>query len=317
MRVALIGPGWIAQRHLEVLASEPGVQLAAIVGREIASAQRAARAFGGRPYDDVRAMLDAERPDAAIVCVPPDAHGDIEAALLERGVHLLIEKPLASDRATPERIAVAAREAGVIAGVAYPWRAMDTIPGVVEALEAHPPRLLVAAWHDALPGPAWWRDESRGGGQVVEQATHLVDLARRLAGEAVPLLATMDYEAEPSAPGLTAAVASTATLRFETGAVGTLTAACTLAGHSTAELKLLGDGLAITIRQDGVLYEEPAPGGVHTRYVKCGNDPIRDEDRAFFAAIRAGDASRLFSTYDDALLTHRLTTSIREMAIGA
>jgi myo-inositol 2-dehydrogenase / D-chiro-inositol 1-dehydrogenase len=317
LRVALIGPGWIAQRHLGVLATEPGVQLVGIVGREMGAAQRAAQAFGGRPYDDVRAMLDAERPDAAIIAVPPDAHGDLEAALLERGVHLLIEKPLASDTATPERIAVAARDAGVIAGVAYHWRAMDTIPGVVEALVDRPPRLLVAAWHDALPVPAWWRDEARGGGQVVEQATHLVDLARRLAGEATLLHATMDYEAEPSAPSMTAAVASTATLRFDTGAIGTLTATCKLAGYSTAELKLLGDHLAITIRQDGVLYEEPAPGGVHTRYVTCGNDPIRDEDRAFFAAIRANDPSLLFSTYDDALRTHRLTTSIRSMAAGA
>jgi predicted dehydrogenase len=126
----------------------------------------------------------------------------------------------------------------------------------------------------------------------------------------------MDYEAVPSAPGMTAAVASTATLRFDTGAVGTLTATCKLAGHSTAELKLLGDDLAITIRQDGVLYEEAAPGGVHSRYVKSVNNPIADEDRAFFAAIRAGDPSLLFSSYDDALRTHRLTTSIRALALG-
>ena len=115
-------------------------------------------------------------------------------------------------------------------------------------------------------------------------------------------------------PGLTAAVTSTALLRFASGATGTLTASCTLAGPSTAELKLIADGLAITVRQDGVLYEEPAPRGVRSRYVKTVNDPFRDEDRAFFDAIRHGDPTRLFSTYEDALQTHRLTCAIRAKA---
>ena len=317
LRVALVGPGWIGRRHLGVLTTEPGVELVGIVGRELASAQRAAAEFGGRPYDDVRRLLDVERPYAAIICVPPDAHGTLETAFLERGVHLFIEKPLAADAATPERVGEAIRAAGVIAGVAYHWRAMDTIPGVVEALAARPPRLLVAAWHDQLPGTAWWRDEARSGGQVVEQATHLVDLARLLAGEAVPLAATAHHDADPQVPGLTVALASTATLRFASGAAGTLTATCTLSGPSTAELKLLADGLAVTVRQDGVLYEEPAPGGVRTRYVKTANDPVRDEDRAFFDAVRHNDPARLFSTYEDALRTHRLTCAIRALAAAS
>jgi len=148
----------------------------------------------------------------------------------------------------------------------------------------------------------------------VEQATHLVDLARLLAGEAEPLAATADHDPDPQVPGLTAAVTSTALLRFASGATGTLTASCTLAGPSTAELKLIADGLAITVRQDGVLYEEPAPRGVRSRYVKTVNDPFRDEDRAFFDAIRHGDPTRLFSTYEDALQTHRLTCAIRAKA---
>ena len=314
LRVALVGPGWIGRRHLGVLATEPGVELVGIVGREIKAAERAALEFGGRPYDDVGRLLESERVDAAIICVPPDGHGPLETAFLDRGVHLLIEKPLAADDATPERVGEAIRAAGVIAGAAYHWRALDTIPGVIEALASRPPRLLVAAWHDQLPGTAWWRDEARSGGQVVEQATHLVDLARLLAGEAEPLAATADYDTDAMVPGLTAAVTSTAILRFGSGAAGTLTAACTLAGPSVAELKLIGDGLAITVRQDGVLYEEPAPRGVHSRYVKTANDPFRDEDRAFFDAIRHGDPTRLFSTYEDALQTHRLTCAIRAKA---
>ena len=78
LRVALIGPGFIAQRHLEVLGSEPGRRAGGDLVAEPVKAETAARRYGGRPYDDVERMLDAERPDAVWVCVTPDAHGALE-----------------------------------------------------------------------------------------------------------------------------------------------------------------------------------------------------------------------------------------------
>ena len=57
-------------------------------------------------------------------------------------------------------------------------------------------------------------------------------------------------------------------------------------------------------------------GVTGTRYVPTGNDPFRDEDRAFLDAVRHNDRSRVISRYDDALRTHRLTTSIRSLAEG-
>jgi predicted dehydrogenase len=57
-------------------------------------------------------------------------------------------------------------------------------------------------------------------------------------------------------------------------------------------------------------------GVTASRYVPTGNDPFRDENRAFLDAIRHGDASRLFSSYGDALRTHRLTCAIRAAAAG-
>ena len=72
-------------------------------------------------------MLDTERPDAVWVCVTPDAHGALELGLIERGIHLMVEKPLAADAETPERISAALDAAGLDRGVAYHWRAMDTL----------------------------------------------------------------------------------------------------------------------------------------------------------------------------------------------
>lgn len=330
-RVALIGPGFIARRHLEVLTRQPDVELVAILGRRAGQADEDAGRFGGRPYHDLERMLDTERPDAAWICLPPDQHGSLELALIERGIHLFVEKPLAADLETPLRIERAIESARVVAAVGYHWRAMDTLAEVEDTIAGNPVRLLGGHWHDSVPGPAWWRDERRGGGQMVEQATHLVDLSRRLLGEAEVIAATADRHEHPDRPGMTTPDVSTALLRYQGGAVGSFTATCILGGTSAQEVRLFSDGIAITVRQQGVLYEDARSkavialdgftgsrlwGVTATRYVPTGNDPFLDEDRAFLDAIRHGDASRCFSTYADAVRTHRLTCGIREAAGG-
>jgi predicted dehydrogenase len=332
LRVALIGPGFIAQRHLEVLGSEPGAELVGIVSRNAAKAETAAGRYGGRPYDDLERMLDTERPDAVWVCVTPDAHGALELGLIERGIHLMVEKPLSADAGTPERISAALDAAGLIGGAAYHWRAMDTLAEVDEVIAARPVKLLNGHWHDNLPGPAWWRDLATCGGQMVEQATHLIDLSRRLLGEGTVVAATADLHPHPAHPEMDVPDVSTAIVRYDAGPVGTFTATCILGGTSAQEIRLFADDLAITIRQQGVLYEDARVkavtatdgftgsrlwGVTGTRYVPTGNDPFRDEDRAFLDAVRHGDRSRVISRYDDALRTHRLTTSIREAAATA
>ena len=329
LRVAVVGPGFIAQRHLEVLSSEPDVELVGVVGRRLEQAEPAAQQFGGRPYDRLDAMLDGERPDAVWVCVPPSQHGTLERSLIERGVHLFVEKPLAADLETPVRISDAIDAAGVIAGVAYHWRAMDTLREVDQILATNPARMVTGHWHDTMPDVAWWRDQATSGGQMVEQATHLVDLSRRLVGEASVIASTADRHDHTEHPGMDVADVSAALLRYDAGQTGVFTATCILGGTSAQELRLFCDGLAITIRQQGVTYEDGLSkavtttdgftgsrrwGVTATRFIPTGNDPFRDQDRAFVEAIRAGDRSRLFSTYEDAVRTHRLTCAIRDTA---
>ena len=315
LRVAVIGPGWIGRRHLELLSSEDGVELVGVVGRSIDATGEAAARFGGRPYADVEAMLDHERPDAVWVCVPPDGHGALERLLLDRGVHLFIEKPLAADLETPEVIARAVAASDLVVGVAYHWRALDTLHAVEDTLAGRPVRLVVGAWHDSLPGTAWWRVHRKSGGQLVEQATHIVDLSRRLVGEARVMAATADRHPNPAHPSMDVADVTTALLRYEGGAAGTFTATCILETPGPRELRLIADGLEIAISESGVTFEGSATGpNAAARRIPTGNDPYREENRVFLAAIRSGDKSQLLSTYADALATHRLTTAIRAAA---
>ena len=241
----------------------------------------------------------------------------------------MIEKPLAADPETPERISAALDAAGTFAGVAYRWRAMDTLAEVDDIIASRPVKLLNGHWHDNVPGPAWWRDVTTGGGPDGRTGDAPCRPVAPAVGRRISARATADRHVNATYPEMDVPDVSTAIVRYDAGQVGTFTATCILGGTKAQELRLFCDDLAITIRQQGVLYEDARTkavtatdgftgsrlwGVTGTRYVPTGNDPFRDEDRAFLDAVRHNDRSRVISRYDDALRTHRLTTSIRALA---
>jgi predicted dehydrogenase len=86
-----------------------------------------------------------------------------------------------------------------VAAVGYHLRALEQLPAVKARLARDPAILVTATWQDGTPAPAWWLRAAVGGGQVVEQATHLYDLARLLVGEAEVVGATSALR-EPVTP---------------------------------------------------------------------------------------------------------------------
>ena len=141
--------------------------------------------WGGTRYDDVDTMLAKAKPDVVYVAVPPYRAVAIGERLVQAGIPFLTEKPLAaSDAAGPARLAAAIERAGLVVAVGYHLRALDILTEVRDWLDGAAPKLVVARWLDSTPRPAWWGRAEQGGGQVIEQATHLYDLARLLMGEA-------------------------------------------------------------------------------------------------------------------------------------
>jgi predicted dehydrogenase len=307
----MIGAGGFAARHLEVLAREAGVEVVGHAARRLEAAQAQAARTGGRAYADVAALLDAERVDAAWVCVAPAGHGAIERVLAERGMPFFVEKPLSSDRTTAEDIGRLVAASGLVAAVGYHWRALDALPELRARLADGPPVALVAGtWLTSTPAPAWWQRQATSGGQMVEQATHLLDLARHLIGEATVLHAVADRPPRPHHPDLDVASVSTAALRFASGALGTVTATCLLGASARVELQLMREGELITVTQGAVTYDD----GRERREVRVAGDPVAHEDRAFLEAVRAGDPTAVVCSYADALGTHRLAHDVADAA---
>lgn len=309
MRVATIGTGGIARRHLTCLEREPEVEIVGHVTRTAQHAADAAARFGGRGFTDFRQMLDQTEPEAVWICVPPGTHGAIEEALIDRSIPFFVEKPLDANCTAAEAIARRLEASNApIAGVAYHWRAMDTVQAVREALDRNPARMVIGAWHDSTPPVQWWWREETGGGQMVEQATHLFDIARHLVGEAEVAGAVGGRHERAAFPTMDVPSVSAALLRYGAGAIGVFSATCLLAGPASVRVQFACDGLLVTLTGGGVILDS----GGERQEMPCRNDPFLDEDRAFLEAVRTGDASRLLCTYADALLTHRLCCGVRE-----
>lgn len=309
MKIAVFGTGNIAAAHIQPLLNEPDVEFVGHVNPTQAKADAAAQKWGGRGYTDVHALLAGTSVDAALVLLPPHVHGEIEMTLIQNGIPFMAEKPLTGDRRTGEEIAEAIERAGLIAAVGYQFRAMDTNDTVQRLIAANPVRMMLGAWHGSTPSPSWWQRQDQSGGQFVEQATHLFDLARYLTGLEASVLSAMGAQHKRDAfPNLTVDDVSAALLRFGDAVPATFTATCILNKGGTAELQLLCDGMTIRIFRTYILLDD---GHTQTR-IDVQNDPYGAQNLAFLQAVRSNDDTPLYCTYADALKTHQLVHTVVE-----
>lgn len=313
LRLGLIGAGWIAGLHLEALERLGRTQLVGVVSGTGAGAAAVAAAWGGTAYDSPEAMLDATRPDVAYVCVPPFRAVAIGELLVRRGIPFLTEKPLAAaDGDGPARLAAAIEAAGLVVAVGYHLRALDFLPGVRAQLRAHPASLMVAQWLGETPPPSWWRVAAQGGGQVIEQATHLFDLARYLLGEAEVVGAASSRAPVAGRPDVDLTGETAAVLRFASGAIGSFSNTRRIASGEVSA-QLASDGLLTTLSKGSL-----SQGDWHARFERgdgatelhARRDPYEVQAAEFLDAVEARDPTRVLSTYGDALLTDRLTRAV-------
>ncbi|KKK05861.1 Gfo/Idh/MocA family protein [Micromonospora sp. HK10] len=307
-RVGLVGAGGVAQRHARVLTGFEDVALVGVTDVAPDAAAALAEAYGGRTFADVDELL-AAGVDAVYVCVPPFAHGPVEEAVIAAGVPMFVEKPVAVDLETAERIAGLVERRGLRTGVGHHWRYLHVVDQARQLLAGRPVRMVNGAWLDKVPPVAWWARRDSSGGPVVEQAAHVLDLVRLLVGEVTEVTAYGDGSPPPVADADIDSVTA-ATLRFASGAVGTLAAACVLGWKHRAGVEILADGLALSLTEDGLTVCD----GAGERHLPADPEAARVAvDRAFVDAVRGvGDDVRV--PYAEALRTHRLALAVAESA---
>ncbi|HYL38699.1 MAG TPA: Gfo/Idh/MocA family oxidoreductase [Bryobacteraceae bacterium] len=147
-RVAVVGAGVFGRHHLRILRQSPNAELAGVVDTAPERAAAAAAQYGCPVYESPREL--AGRADAAIVAVPTSAHSEVGCALLEAGIDILVEKPIASDLAAAQRLVDAAARHGRILQVGHLERYNPAVAALKKIVRLP---LFFEIHRLSLPGP--------------------------------------------------------------------------------------------------------------------------------------------------------------------
>ena len=300
MRVGVIGAGWIATEHVAILGRLDGAEVVAVCDLDEARARELAG--GGAAYTDWHELLERESPDAVFVCTPPLAHGEATVEALERGIHVYLEKPIARGLDDARAIVEAAARSDAVCAVGYQWRAVEVLDDLREALDGQELGLLIGIGTGPTKSRPWFLDRAQGGGNLLERASHGIDLERAVAGEVVAVQAAAGTVPLAQSAGERGDIedAAALVLRFENGAVGSTTIAWTRDGlPGRYSLDVLGSESSLRLELDpdftlrGVSRGREIDATTHQH-------PIERSVVRFLEAARAGDGSRVFCTPSDA-----------------
>jgi predicted dehydrogenase len=233
VRVAVLGTGAISRQHREGWLAA-GATIVALCDVDEASLERAGRDWGvERRYRDYRAMFADGGIDVVSIAAPTAVHHPATLAAAEKGIHVLVEKPIALSLDLADAMIDACRQAGVLLQVNHQLRSGGPARRAGELLAAGAIgrvtylRLRQAHdWAGLGVRPSFATRASSGGGTLLDNGCHLMDLARFFGGrveEVYARTARLQYDVEVE----DTAVVS---MRFEGGALGTVETAWTATG---------------------------------------------------------------------------------------
>jgi predicted dehydrogenase len=320
LRIGFIGTGWVADVHARSLAKLPDITLAAMYNHNLPKAEAFNQKHAGgkaKCYDDWRRMLETEKLDAVYVGLPPGAHvGQTELAA-ERGCHLMLEKPIALTLDRAQSIAAAVRRAGVKCQIGHHMRHAMPVRKLKQLLtdgSAGRPLLMTGRFFTNALFPAWWRDPNMGGGQLVEQAIHIYDLARHFFGEPETITAFADNLFHQRFPDYRVDDVSAATIRFQNGAIASILAANCYTPHGGSQaMTVLCENVTVEFKSPneasfafhgGKKSEEISKDAVRHEEIKTDFNVYDELSANFLAAIR--DNAPLRSSIDDGVNSLRL-----------
>lgn len=333
-KVCIIGCGNIGTYHLGHFLKMDDVQVVGVCDlikeRRDAFAEKAGcPAFGS--YLD---MYDAVNPDCVFICIPPYAHGEIEFETIRRNIPMFVEKPVGLDPKTFLAIRDAIDEKGLITASGLQLRYENNMDVLKEFAAKYPiveANLMRVGGFVSTP---WFKTRILGGGQLVEQTVHQVDMMRNIMGvEPVEVFSFGRKQYLNDVPGCDIEDASVSVVRFENGAIATITTGLYAEKAEAADNKLTfgaldaradyymfdkvvvygemeetrEEGMAEVVSGDGRMASK-ATGKVY----KYEGDAGMLCDHTFIEAVQTGDGSKIRSPYRDAVKSVLFTLACNE-----
>jgi predicted dehydrogenase len=308
LKVGFIGVGGIAKRHINSLRQLNRSEFVGFCDLVEERAQRAANENGGSAYTDFNEMLDEEKLDAVFICTPPFVRAEPIAAAAARGAAIFSEKPPAFDAEQGRSALEAIQKAGVINSVGFMYRWFKTVERAKELMAG---KKLSAIRSVFLCGPAvhlnipgWFFIRDKSGGPLMDQAIHVLDLHRYIAGEVERVHAFGNNQIQPKREDFTVEETIVMDLQFDTGVIGSHTHswACDVA---IAQIELISDLSRVTID----LFAKRIFGKVEGVQIdeKMDDNCYLTEVDNFLKAVDSKDQSLLRSPYQDAVNTCAVT----------
>lgn len=228
MRTCVIGAGKVGHFHARALSRLPNSEFVAVYNHNLEKARRFGADYDVAAFDSIDEMLAKTKPEVAFICTPHPVHADSAVRLAEQGLHLAVEKPLASSLEDCDRMIAAVNRAGVQGTTISQRRYFEPcrrIKAAINAGKLGKPILgtvNMLGWRDmdyynSDPWRGTWSGE--GGGVLVNQAVHQLDLLLWYMGEVESICGMWDTL---NHPGLEVDDTAVAVLRFKSGALGNI-----------------------------------------------------------------------------------------------
>lgn len=293
--------GAVHARSLAELHDQVAIVGVADTNAELAEA--CASEAGAHAFDDHRALLDELRPDVAVVATPHLSHASVSIDCLQRGAHVLVEKPMAVDVAEADAMVLAARTAGRHLVVDLQCRFIPAVEAAKDFIDGGGLGQLVratcvestmrsAAYYRSAPWRGTWAGE--GGGVLVNQAPHPLDLLCYLAGPPARVVGwteTLSHEIECEDTVLAQVV-------FETGGVAQL--AFSTAESTPLRIELVGDRARLELTSTTLTITEWSPSlGRHIAEDRTMFEPPEGERREVELRPFGGDRAAHLDLHRD------------------
>src|SRR2546423_6976926 len=259
LRFGLVGCGVIGPVHAEAISRLPDAVLVSVADLIPERAQTLAARYGATPYTDLSTMLEREGLDVVIICTPSGKHGEHVCQVMRSGRHVIVEKPMEIRRAALDEMLRVQRETGVKLAVISQHRFDPASQQVRKLLDEQTFGRLVLG-NAVIP---WWRSqeyydsgawrgtwELEGGGVLMNQSVHSIDLLQWLMGPVKIVCAYTDtlvhrMETEDVAVAI---------LRFANGALGTIAATTDAYPGTGTRIEVHGDKGSVVIEDDRLSY---------------------------------------------------------------
>lgn len=306
VNIAAVGTGGIWNAHATNLSLLGDNKIVAICEINEARRREVVAATGARGYAGIEEMLARETEiDAIVSCTPPTVRREVIEAAAARQIPVFVEKPPAASLVDAGAIAHSIEASGVPVAVGFMYRYFPAIDRMRELIGAEPVNLVQSSM--CCPAatkwniPPWFYIKERSGGHILDQAIHIIDLLRYIAGDIVQVHTYGNNVLCPKREDFTVEDSSSTILRFASGASG-----CHI--HSWAHSKfdvfmtVIGREFRLTLEFDSHLTGFVGDQVIDETFPSppAGASHHFEEMRAFLQAVRTADFELIRSPFADA-----------------